>query len=378
MRICFFVPRSLTAGGGAVNWITRVSQSLVKRHEISIVGLSYAETERLHFSELFLFLDKISYEEFPCIKPPRGVALPNPLYIDHLLSLFNFSDLLYIVLPSPPIEVLFHLLKKCFKSRLIAGFHSFLRSDILLQKLYMPIFKKSLKVFDAYHVLNRETYMWLQKTGFKNVFHIPNGVDTKTFQLCRNPSDSQFFNTLFTGRLTEDKGVDSLMEIIQYVNEKLKLKNIKFTIAGSGPLKDKVKAVAQKYKNVDYLGFVNPEVMPKIYRSANLFLIPSKMEGMPLSLLEAQSCGLPVVGSNIPGISDVVINGKTGCLVNVGDVKGFAEAVKKYYELWRDSPEEYYNMNKAIREHIVRNYDWNIIIDRLEEMFKSLCFKRLL
>ena len=361
-----------------MNWIIRISQSLIKRHEISIVGLKYASTERLHFSELISFLDKISYEEFPCIKPPRGVALPNPLYIDHLLSLFNFSDLLYIVLPSPPIEVLFHLLKKCFKSRLIAGFHSFLRSDILLQKLYMPIFKKSLKVFDAYHVLNRETYMWLQKTGFKNVFHIPNGVDTKTFQLCRNPSDSQFFNTLFTGRLTEDKGVDSLMEIIQYVNEKLKLKNIKFTIAGSGPLKDKVKAVAQKYKNVDYLGFVNPEVMPKIYRSANLFLIPSKMEGMPLSLLEAQSCGLPVVGSNIPGISDVVINGKTGCLVNVGDVKGFAEAVKKYYELWRDSPEEYYNMNKAIREHIVRNYDWNIIIDRLEEMFKSLCFKRLL
>ena len=48
-----------------------------------------------------------------------------------------------------------------------------------------------------------------------------------------------------------------------------------------------------------------------------------------------------------------------------------AEAIKKYYELWRNSPQEYYNMNKAIREHIMRNYDWDIIIDKLEVMFKS-------
>jgi len=378
MRICFFSTRSLLEGGGGENWIIKVSRSLAKYHHVHVIGLKYAETKRLHDSELMSSLeeDKIRYQEFPCIKPPKGAALPNPLFAGRILSIFNSSDLVYVMLPMSPVERLFYLLKKCFKSRLIGGFHFFLRSDMLLHRLYMPIFKKSLDAFDAYHVLNRRTYVWLQKMGFNNIFYIPNGVDTKTFQLCRNPSNSQFFNILFTGRLTEDKGVDVLIEIIRYINEKLKIQNIKFTITGSGPLEDRINAIAQKYNNVNFLGFVDINVLPKIYANANLFLIPSKMEGMPLRLLEAQSCGLPVVGSKIFGILDVVINGKTGYLMNVGDIKGFAESIKKYYELWCNSSREYYNMNKAIREHITRNYDWNIIIEKIEKMFKEMCIYR--
>jgi len=371
MRICFFISSSLTSGGGAQNWIVGVSRNLVKHHEVNIVGLKYAEMRRLSFSERVSSLGKVNYQEFSYIKFPRGVALPNPFYIGHLLSLLNSNDVVYVVIPSSPVEALFYLLKECFKCRIIAGFHGFLRSDILLQRLYMPLFEEFLDAFDAYHVLNRETYTWLRKMGFNNIYYIPNGVNTRVFQLCNNPSNSQFFNVLFTGRLTEDKGTETLMEIIQYVNEKLRIKDIKFTITGSGPLEDKVKAVAQKYRNIDYLGFVDTKILPKIYANANLFLIPSKTEGMPLRLLEAQSCGLPAIGSKIPGISDVIVNGKTGYLVNVGDVKGFVKAIRKYYELWRESPKEYYNMNKAIREHIVRNYEWSVTINRLESMFKK-------
>jgi glycosyltransferase involved in cell wall biosynthesis len=233
----------------------------------------------------------------------------------------------------------------------------------------MPLFKKSLEAFDAYHVVNKETYASLKKIGVNNVFLIPNGVHTNIFQLCNDPSNSRFFNVLFTGRLSKEKGVDILIEIIRYINEKLKASDIKFIITGSGPLEDRVKEVARKYNNVNYLGFVAAKDMPRVYGSANLFLIPSRIEGMPLCLLEAQSCGLPVIGSRIPGILDVVVNGKTGQLVNVSDVKSFSEAIKNYYELWRKSPKGYYTINKAVREHIVSHFDWNIIIDKLEEMF---------
>ena len=299
---------------------------------------------------------------------PRGAPLPTPLHISNLLSIFNSNDIVYAVVPTPPTETLFYLLRRLFKCNLIAGFHGFLRSDITLQRLYATLFKKILKAFIAYHVLNKTTYVWLRRSGFSNIFYIPNGVDSKVFQLCDNPLNSQFFNVLFTGRLTEDKGADVLIQIIRYVNENLKLQDIRFTITGSGPFEDKVKAIKRIYRNVNYLGFVDAKVLPRIYAMANLFLVPSRMEGMPLRLLEAQSCGLPVVGSKIPGISDVVINGKTGLLVDVGDVKSFAEAIKEYYELWRFSPEEYYKVNKAIREHTVRNYEWSVIIDKLERM----------
>lgn len=371
LRICFFTCRCLTSSGGVENWILRVSKSLAKRHEIYILALNYAEMERLNFNCLIRILSNIGvvYQKFPCIKPPRGVALPNFLFINRLVRLFNSNDIVYVILPNAPIEGLFFVLRKYLKSKLVAGIHGFLRPDILLQTLYLPFFKAFLRAFDGYHVLNKEVYFYLQKMGLNNIYFIPNGVDTRIFQLCHNPSNSQFFNVLFTGRLTEDKGADILVRIIEYFNKKIKIRNVKFIVTGSGPLSDKIRAVAKKYENVNYIGFVNSETLLNVYRSANLFLIPSRTEGVPLRLLEAQSCGLPVVGSKIPGISDIIVNGKTGRLIDVDDVKGFSEAIKDYYKIWHASPGEYYKMNKAIREYIVRNYDFTIVINKLEKMF---------
>ena len=96
------------------------------------------------------------------------------------------------------------------------------------------------------------------------------------------------------------------------------------------------------------------------------------MEGMPRSLLEAQSCGLPAVGSRIPGISDVIINEENGHLIRIGDVKGFAKAIEKWYELWRSSPEAYRKLNKKVRDHIKKNYDWSIVIEMMEKMLRCV------
>jgi glycosyltransferase involved in cell wall biosynthesis len=373
MRICFFNPFSLIEGGGVENWMIRVSRFLSKHHKIGIVGLNYSETRRLQFSELAPLLNQISYYEFPSIKPPIGVALPNPLYLKNLLDVFNFYDLTYIIIPNPPIELLLYFLKMNIRSKLIAGFHGFLRSDTLLQRLYTPLFRKALNSFKAYHVLNQQTYFWLKEMcNFNNIFYMPNGADTSMFQLCDDPSNSQAFNILFSGRLTEDKGADILVEIIRFINEKLKLQKIKFMIVGSGTLEYMVKNLAEKYSNIHYLGFLSSETLPAIYRSGHLFLIPSRTEGMPLSLLEAQSCGLPAIGSNIPGISDIIINGKNGQLVKVGDINAFAKAIRGYYELWRSSPAEYYRLNRTIRKYVVNNYDWNIVISKLERMFMQV------
>jgi glycosyltransferase involved in cell wall biosynthesis len=272
--------------------------------------------------------------------------------------------------PSPPIEVLVKHFRKALKCKLIDGFHGFLRSDVLLQKLYFPLFKDAIKIFDLYHALNKNTCAWLRSISNKKVFCIPNGVDTSAFQLCKDPSNSQYFNILFTGRLTEDKGVDILIDITKYVNDKLRLKNIKFIIAGSGPYEEEIRALTQTYTNVVYLGFINRQALPKVYMEANLFLLPSRREGLPLSLLEAQSCGLPVLGSNIPGVSDVIIDGVTGRLVEPGNVKSFAEVIKDYYLLWLRDPAHYYEMNKVIRNYTVKHYDWNVIIGQLERMFE--------
>ncbi|MEM0009735.1 glycosyltransferase family 4 protein [Thermofilum sp.] len=375
MRICFFKPNSLREGGGAEHWLIDVSSRLPKNHEVIIAGLNHAWTQRLRNQEILSFLHSYGtkYYELPSVKLPRGFPLPHPMYNNFLLNMLNTCDIVYAVVPFAPVEVWVKLFRRALKTKLIAGFHGFLRTDVLLQKLYFPTLKEAIKVFDSYHALNKSTYAWLRSVVTnKSIFYIPNGIDTKTFQLCRDPSSSQHFNVIFTGRLIEDKGADILIDIIKHINDKLELKNIRFIIVGSGTYEQEIRALAQKYRNVVYLGYVNRQALPKIYMETNLFLLPSRTEGFPISLLEAQSCGLPAVGSKIPGISDVIIERVTGRLIEPGNVKSFAEAIKDYYLLWSQDPAQYYEINKTIRNHIVKHYDWNIIIRHLELMFESI------
>lgn len=365
MKIAFLTPVSLKEWGGVENWIFQVAQLLSRRHQVAVVSNTVIWKTRMEQIPAHIF----TYYEIPTLKitsvKPSVILLRAPQWIK------NF-DVLYLYHNS---IVYSYQVLSMYKQPIILGIHVdplLYISSKTAQKFYQWALQFLFRKFKyVCHVLSRETCIWLQKIGITNLFPIPNGVNTRVFQLCKNSLNSQSFNVLFSGRLTWDKGTDTLIEIIQHVNRKLKLRNIKFIITGSGPFEDIIKNVAQKCKNVEYLGFIPREDLPNIYGSAHLFLIPSKSEGMPLRLLEAQSCGLPAVGSNILGISDIIINGKTGQLVNMRNVEGFAKAIKSYYELWLNSPFKYHELNKAIRSYIVRNYDWNIIMDKIEEMFKK-------
>lgn len=108
------------------------------------------------------------------------------------------------------------------------------------------------------------------------------------------------------------------------------------------------------------------------YSSAHIFLITSISEGMPLRLLEASACGLPVVASAIPGVVDVVETLGHGYLVRSSHVESFIRGILHYYNLWTRSPDKYYEIRKALRERTIANYDWNVILDKIESMFKQV------
>jgi glycosyltransferase involved in cell wall biosynthesis len=280
----------------------------------------------------------------------------------------NEYDLSYILAYSPnELQIMFS--RKFIQKSLVAGVHSFfnLESDII-HRLYLPLYLFGMRSFDAIHVLNKYALDFFRRNGFENVFLIPNGVDTKEYELCYPPWNSETFTMLFSGRLTYDKGADILIDIIRHTKTFFN-QEIKFMIAGTGPLKKSIEKIAEEFQNVEYLGYVDRDVLRQVYRRAHLLLAPSRSEGMPLSVLEAQSCGLPVVGSRIPGIIDIVEDGKNGRLVPVNDIDGFVMAIREYYLLWKESPEKYYEMNRSIRRKIVQQYDWDKVICELEKLF---------
>lgn len=126
------------------------------------------------------------------------------------------------------------------------------------------------------------------------------------------------FNILWTGKLTEQKGINDLIKIINEINKTEYKNKIVWNIAGEGKEKQKIKILdlEKKWDNINYFGYVENKYIASIYKASNLFISTSKWEGFPYNLLEAQSFGLPVISYNINGCNDIIEDNKNGFLVN--------------------------------------------------------------
>ena len=103
------------------------------------------------------------------------------------------------------------------------------------------------------------------------------------------------------------------------------------------------------------------------YQDANLFLFPSRHEGMPNAMLEAMACGLPVVASQIAGNEELVVDGKTGLLVPPESVDALSTAIKKLL------PESAlrYTMGQASRRRVEEYYSWTRVAEGYVNIFED-------
>lgn len=143
---------------------------------------------------------------------------------------------------------------------------------------------------------------------------------------------------LVVSRLHPAKGIDILIEALAVL--KSKGKEYQLWIAGDGPEKENLHAQAKDVgvaADIRWLGGVS-ELVP-LYKKASLFILPSRMEGMPNALLEAMSCGLPVVTSNAsPGPLEYVVHGETGLVFESESSSSLAAVID---EIMGDDAERY-------------------------------------
>ncbi|MBI5732604.1 glycosyltransferase family 4 protein [Candidatus Jorgensenbacteria bacterium] len=172
---------------------------------------------------------------------------------------------------------------------------------------------------------------YVRSFGAKKIVVIPNGVDTEAFKGQALPrqglalSETWRLTVLFVGRLEKQK---NLMTLLQAVYDlKIFQKNrrgrvskkgisAKLILVGDGSLKRELEGLSQRL-NVD-MELKNPvanDKLTEVYQRADIFVLPSLIEGHPKVLLEAMSCGLPCIASNIPGVKDIIVDGKNGLLV---------------------------------------------------------------
>ena len=180
---------------------------------------------------------------------------------------------------------------------------------------------------------------------------IPNGVDLELFKTGERDWSSP--RLLSVGRIVHQKGLDLAMHALGG----LKDLNWEWRIAGDGPQMQALHSLAQELgidDRVFFLGWQSREQIIESYRQANVFLFPSRHEGMPNAILEAMSSGLPVIATCIAGNEELVIEGQTGYLVPSEDIEILQDALKKIL----NGSALRQQMGDASRRRVEENYSW--------------------
>jgi len=176
------------------------------------------------------------------------------------------------------------------------------------------------------------------------------------------------YDILFVGRLTKAKGVDILFKAIKILKEKYQ-HEIKAAIAGEGCLEKKLKGLVIELgieKEVKFLG-VRRDI-EKLMKSTTLFVLPSRWEGLPLTVLEAMSSGASIIATKVGGIPEVIQSGKEGFLISPDDPEALAGAIA---ELLKDKELRVklgINAYKKVKE----KYSIEIYTKNMLEFYKSL------
>jgi glycosyltransferase involved in cell wall biosynthesis len=193
---------------------------------------------------------------------------------------------------------------------------------------------------------------------------VPNGVDPHKF-----PTSDRAWSPpriLTVSRVVHQKGLDLALTALAELNDL----EWEWRLAGDGPLLPPLRQMVREHnlvERVHFLGWQSAGALREEYAKANLFLFPSRDEGMPNAVLEAMASGLPVLATRISGNEEVVLSGETGLLVPAENAEALRQALR---ELLPDG-EKRERMGDAGRGRAERTFGWQPVADRYHAILEK-------
>ena len=199
------------------------------------------------------------------------------------------------------------------------------------------------------------------------LFLLENGVNAERFCPGSGHASGSTIHALGVGSLRAVKRRDLFLRAVACARESIP--ELRARLVGDGPLLSELQQLRGELNLVDFVDFSGAcDEMVAVYHDAHILVHTSDYEGMPNVILEAMACALPVISTRAGAAPDLVDDGVTGFLTEIGDVEAIAE--KMVYLAERPALRR--EMGRAGREKVLARYDLNDLEDRLVSLYRSL------
>jgi glycosyltransferase involved in cell wall biosynthesis len=198
------------------------------------------------------------------------------------------------------------------------------------------------------------------------------GVDTDAFAPARNPAKNPMI--ILPARMLWDKGVGEFVDAARHI--RAQKPNVRFVLVGTPDDQNPESVPFEQLSKWNEEGVIEwwgrMDNMPAVYRQSSIVCFPSYREGLPKSLLEAASCGLPIVTYDVPGCREVVKDQVNGFLVPLWDSQRMIKALMELL----DNPDLCAQMGKAGREMVLNEFSQELVADQTMKVWDELLGSR--
>jgi L-malate glycosyltransferase len=360
--------------GGSGIVATELGKAFAERgHEVHFI--TYSKPVRMDMFTENMFYHEVSVSDYPLFEYAPYELLLSSKLVDVAIS--QQLDLLHVHYAIPHASAAYSA-KQILKSRdidlpFITTLHG---TDITLlgkDKSYQPVIEFAINQSDAVTAvsesLKEDTYRFFKVD--KNIKVIPNFVD---FLLYKNGVDANLRSSFASederiithiSNFRKLKRVDDVIHIFEGIQQHVPAKLL---MVGEGPELEGVRALAKSKGLEDKIFFLGKSKrIEQITQISDLFLLPSETESFGLVALEAMASSVPVVSSNVGGLPEVNIEGKTGFLRPVGDVDSMTSAA---LTILKDET-SLNQFKKNALEH-AKTFDLDTIVPLYEDLYRSL------
>lgn len=316
-----------TFGGSGVV-ATELGIALAKKgHKVHFI--TYSQPTRLDFFNENLFYHEVDIRTYPLfVYPPYELALASTM-----VNVIQYEklDLLHVHYAIPHASAAY-MAKQILKTKghdipVITTLHG---TDITLvgkDASYEPVVTFSINASDGVTAVSKDlkedTYKHFKVT--QDIEVIPNFIDLQRFKKQKKdhfktaicPENEKLI--VHTSNFRKVKRVEDVVKIFHNIRKKIKAKLL---LVGDGPERNHIESLCRELDTGDDVRFLGKlEAVEEVLSVADLFLMPSEKESFGLAALEAMACEVPVVSSNTGGLPELMVDGKTGFMSDVGDVE---------------------------------------------------------